>query len=143
MGWCGQRRGIALVLVLVAMLLVSVVATGAFCQALQHFRAGVGEVAQLRALLAAESGLEHTLAGWDPSWSVDPIGQPVLREALRVGLAADTVRSIRLAPAQWLVAVGGYSGVGSSHARYRIAALVALDSLGRPVLAKRGLTPLW
>lgn len=61
------RRGVALAVSLLAIVIVSVLIAGAFFAAMQELRTGRGMLARHRAFLAAEYGLNATVAAFDPA----------------------------------------------------------------------------
>lgn len=68
----GNRRGAALVTVLVAVTLLGVLAAGAFTTGQQTFRAGRNSLVEQRAFAVAEYGLNQQMANWNTALNLPP-----------------------------------------------------------------------
>ena len=78
----GQRRGFALALALVAIVVIGALIAGAFFASTQDFRVGRNTLIEQRAFAVAEFGLNREIANWDtkrnlPYAGVDGSGKPI------------------------------------------------------------------
>jgi hypothetical protein len=135
-----ERRGVALALVLAALVLAGSLAAGAVMAAGQAMRDASGTVVRSAALAAAEGALARavTAAEWDTAWSAPGPAGPVALRAHLSAAAADTVRVVRLDPATFLLLAEARAGAaGTLQARARLSILVVLDGSPYPVRAPR------
>ncbi|HUO53064.1 MAG TPA: hypothetical protein VMT93_11120 [Gemmatimonadaceae bacterium] len=100
-----RRPGVALALVLVALILVGALAAGAVMAAGQGMRDAAGALGRVRALAAAEDGLARAAAppSWDPARTAPGPPGLVATIAFAPPGAVDTVRVVRLDSASWLL----------------------------------------
>jgi hypothetical protein len=131
-----RRRGVALALVLLALLLAGVLAAGGVMAAGQAMRDSAGSIVRARAMAGAEQGLALTVARWNAAWNASgPAGLVALIPADSADLA-DTVRVIRLHPGAFLLISESLALAPSTlSARSRVSLLVTLDSMGHPTPA--------
>ena len=81
----GVRRGAALVITLVCLVVLGVLAAGGFAAARQSFRGGRNALVEQRAFGVAELGLNQQMSQWDPSFNLAPAASP-----MKVGSIADS-----------------------------------------------------
>ena len=107
------RRGSALLLVLIAMILLAVLSTSAVMGTMQEFKAGRNMLVQQRALTIAEYGLNGTLESWPTTRGTMAVGAI---DSSKVAVATgDTARVavMRLNGTTFLVSSLGRSSVGN------------------------------
>jgi Tfp pilus assembly protein PilX len=75
-----QRKGFALAAALFTLLLISALVTGVFFAVTEETWASSATAERQRALSAAESAVEMTIADWNAEW-IDSIGASVTRSA--------------------------------------------------------------
>jgi len=125
------RRGIAIVMVLVAMVVLGVAAAGVLFATQRGARDSGDSLRRTRTLAAAEYGLYHSLspAEWRSRWNTtSERGLLATRVHQLAEGAIDTVRLWKLAPASFLLTSDAALGVGPLRARRRLGLLVALDA---------------
>ncbi len=72
------RRGSALLLSLIAVVVLAVISTGAVLGSMQEFRAGRNALVEQRAFAVAEFGLNREIANWDRSRNLPaPVGRAI------------------------------------------------------------------
>lgn len=131
MSTAGSERGIALLLVLLALGGVAAILTSAFLLARDESRAGLAALARVQAEAAAEAALTDALNGWDSTRTPDPPGEETRLVSLRFPGSAEGTATVR-----WL---GGTvyrirssavrrTGSGTAIAFVEREALVLLDS---------------
>lgn len=122
-----RRDGTALVAALLALTVGALLGAGVFLSAWRDQRAGSDALRRVRALAAAEYGLEHTLAPerWDVRWNRLP-GLAHIRSDSLPDRSSDTVRVWTLTTWSVLGTSEGIAIDGSRLARRRIARLAAL-----------------
>jgi len=129
------RQGLALALVLAALVLAGALAAGAVMYATQSMRDAAGAVARLQAAAAAEQGLATVSAptAWSPSWSLPGPPGPLATIAFSNAHAVDTVRVLRLSPTTYLLLSESrtLSPITLS-AHSRLSLLVTIDSTHSP-----------
>lgn len=69
---CRGRRGAALLVALIAVIVLAVLSTGAIIGSMQEFRAGRNSMVEQRAFAVAEYGLNKEIANWDRSRNLPP-----------------------------------------------------------------------
>ncbi len=84
--WPGDRRGLALLVMIFAVVIVAAVVSVGFMAAGQQFRVGVGGRQGNAAFYAAEAGLSAALSGWDPTIAT-------LQPGATMGLASERLSS--------------------------------------------------
>ena len=106
------RRGMAVLLTLIAIILLAVLSTGAVIGSMQEFRAGRNSMVEQRAFAVAEFGLNREIANWDRSRNLPPpVGRAVgVTDSSPVYVAqGDSARVFitRLTPNTfWVVSIG-------------------------------------
>ena len=66
------RRGAALLVALIAVVVLALLSSGAIIGSMQEFRAGRNSMAEQRAFAVAEFGLNREVANWDRSRNLPP-----------------------------------------------------------------------
>jgi len=129
----GTRRGVALALVLLALLLAGALAAGGVMSAGRSMRDAAGSIDRVRAMAAAEQGLTLAVADWNGTWSsAGPAGLIATLPDSLPGLV-DTVRIVRLTPGTFLLISESRSlSPTPLSARSRVSLLVTLDSALHP-----------
>lgn len=73
-----QRRGAAVLITLIAVVILALLSTGAVLGSMQEFRAGRNSLVEQRAFAVAEYGLNREIANWDRSRNLPaPVGRAV------------------------------------------------------------------
>jgi hypothetical protein len=139
-----RRRGVALPTAVIALVLLSALVAGARVVSTEELHAGRGDVADQRALAAAEWALARAIGAWDPQRNTrDTVGRAViiLDEAPapneRVVVTATRVQRRSV----WLSAEAMATGDGRA-ARARHAIAVSLRLAGVSVAEQAALTAL-
>jgi hypothetical protein len=125
-----DRRGFALMLALLAIVVISAMIAGGYMAGVQEFRMGRNTVAQQRAFAATELGLDSAYAAWRKSWNGVTTGTTrVLAYGAADGSWVDTVRITKLNRLSLLIVSEGRAGAQGSQlgARRRSAMIVRLD----------------
>jgi hypothetical protein len=125
-----ERRGFALALALMAIVVIGALVTGGTLAGMQEFRMGRNTLVQQRALAAAELGLDSAYASWSKSWNSARSGATsVLTYSAVDGSWVDTVRITKLNQLSLLLVSEGRAGGqgGQLGARRRLAMMVRLD----------------
>lgn len=86
LAWPGDRRGLALLVMVFAIVIVAAVVSVGYMAAGQQFRVGVGGRQGSSAFYAAEAGLSGALAGWDSTAAT-------LQPGATLGLASERLSS--------------------------------------------------
>src|SRR5439155_17616140 len=124
------RRGFALPVSILAIVLVSAMVAGGYMSGIQDYRMGRNSLVQQRALAAAEFGLDSAYAAWSKTWNSVATGNTrVLVYSASDGSWIDTVRVTKLNRLSFLVVSEGRAGGqgGQLSARRRAAMLVRLN----------------
>jgi hypothetical protein len=125
-----DRRGFALALSLVAIVVIGAMVAGGYLAGVQEFRLGRNSLVQQRALAATELGLDTTYALWNKTWNSTKTGTTtVLAYTATDNSWVDTVRITKLNQLSFLVVSEGYAGSQASQigARRRAAMLIRLN----------------
>src|SRR5690349_4816454 len=125
-----DRRGFALVLALLAIVVISAMVTGGYMAGVQDFRMGRNSVVQQRAFAATELGLDSAYASWNKTWNIVPTGNTrILTYSATDGSWVDTVRITKLNMLSFLIVSEGRAGAQGTElgARRRAAMIVRLD----------------
>jgi hypothetical protein len=125
-----DRRGFALAMSLMALVVIGAMVAGGYLASVQYYRMGRNSLIEQRALAAAELGLDSTYAMWNRAWNTQAIGT-VTTLAYRAadGSWVDTVRITKLNQLGLLLVSEGRAGAITSPAssRRRLGMLVRLD----------------
>lgn len=128
-----KRKGVALLLALIAVVVLAVLSTGAIVGSMQEFRAGRNSMVEQRAFSVAEYGLNQEIANWDRSRNLPPpVGRAIgAVDSSKVYIAqTDSARVYitRLSlTTYWVVSVGRASiGNGALEAQRQTHLLVRL-----------------
>jgi len=125
-----SRAGFALPAAIMALVLLSALVAGALYVSTEELRAGRGDVASQRALVAAESALESAIASWDPSRNATllPGGRAIIaRRTESNGDDVEVMATRVQRMAVWMTAVARSSADGRPMpARHTIAASLRL-----------------
>ncbi len=133
-----SRRGLALAIALGAIAIIGALIAGVLFAATQEFRSTRGGLARVRALTAAEFGLNALMrpGDWQPSWNAIAVGGSVMTAYSPGDGSADSVRIVKLAPSMFLaISEGRSSASPGEQARRRVSALIVLDRAGVPSFA--------
>ena len=129
----GTRRGAALLVTLIAVIVLALLSTGAMLGSMQEFRAGRNALVEQRAFAVAEFGLNREIANWDRSRNLPPpVGRAIgVTDSSPVYVAqGDTARVFitRLTEnTYWVVSVGRANiGNGQLEAQRQTHVLVRL-----------------
>lgn len=127
------RRGAALLVTLIAVIVLGLLSTGAVMASMQEFRAGRNSLVEQRAFAVAEFGLNREIANWDRSRNLPPpVGRAIgVTDSSKVYVAqGDSARVFitRLTPNTfWVVSVGRANiGNGQLEAQRQTHVLVRL-----------------
>jgi hypothetical protein len=125
-----QRRGFALAMALMAIVVIGAMVAGGYLASLQYYRMGRNALVEQRAMAATELGLDSAYAMWSRTWNTQPVGT-VTTLAYRAtdGSWVDTVRITKLNQLGLLFVSEGRAGGNSTpiSARRRAGMLVRLD----------------
>src|SRR5690242_14480494 len=125
-----QRRGFALALSLMAIVLIGAMVAGGYLAGIQYYRIGRNSLVEQRAIAATELGLDSAYATWNRSWNTQANGT-VTTLAYRASDNSwvDTVRMTKLNQVTFLVVSEGYAGGFSTQltARRRLAMVMKLN----------------
>lgn len=127
-----QRSGFAVAIAVFALLVVGALAIGTLFAATHELRSGSEAVHQARAVMAAELGIEQTIATWDRQWNgalARGFGRTSTLSTPEGALL--TVHVTRLADELFLVASEGRAGPARRH----VARVVRLDTDDPPLAA--------
>ena len=127
------RRGAALIITLIAVVVLALLSTGAVLSSMQEFRAGRNSLVEQRAFAVAEFGLNREIANWDRSRNLPPpVGRAIgVTDSSKVYVAqGDSARVFitRLTDnTYWVVSVGRANiGNGQLEAQRQTHVLVRL-----------------
>ncbi len=133
-----RRRGVALAIVLAALVVAGALAAGAVMAAGQAIRDAAGAVARAAVLARAERALALAITGpeWDSAWSA-PGAPGLLAVRSHVsGAITDSLMIVRLTDENYLLlSEARAAGPPALAARARLSLLVVLDAARRPVRA--------
>lgn len=124
------RRGFALPLALLALVLIGALVAASSFAAFQDTRTASGGAAQTQALAAAEHAQDTLLIGWNKQWNSLPNGTTFEQKFAQANGAVATVRVTKLNTLSFLLASEGRTGTGASSAdaaRRRTGLLMRLD----------------
>jgi hypothetical protein len=125
-----QRRGFALAMSLLAIVLIGAMVAGGYMAGIQYYRIGRNSLVEERALSATELGLDSAYALWNKSWNTQTTGTvTTLSYAAANGSWVDTVRITKLNQlSSLIVSEGRAGGYGTPlSARRRVAMIVVLN----------------
>ena len=125
-----ERRGIALTLALLAIIVIGALVAGGYLGAVQEYRIARNNLVERRALAATELGLDTVYAMWNKSWNGVQTGAVrVLSYRPVDGSWVDTVRITKLNQFSFLVVSEGRAGGYGTQlsARRRAAMLLRLN----------------
>ena len=124
------RRGTALVLVLVAMIVLTVLSTGAILGSMEELRSAHNEQMQQRALAVAEYGLNQQVANWTPARNQLANGAIDSSKVVVAGGDTASVAVMRLnSRSFWVVSIGRTKGgSGRLEAQRQVSMLVSVSS---------------
>jgi len=127
-----RKRGFALTVALVAIVIIGALIVGVFFAATQEFRIGRNTVLQARALTAAEYGLNGIVSTgqWNKAWNTTTtVGKLDTTRAYSPGDGSvDTVRVTYLGNGEFAITSEGRVGtIVGAQARKRLGAMVALN----------------
>jgi hypothetical protein len=131
----GDRRGFALAIALIAIVVIGALIAGVFFASTQEYRIGRNTLIQTRALTSAEFGLNYVLRPGELANSgalTQPVGgAPLIRTYSPDGASIDTLRITRLNTNSFLVVSEGTAGSAGSGAvaRRRIGGLIVINPL--------------
>ena len=125
-----QRRGFALAMSLLAIVVIGAMVAGGYMAGLQYYRMGRNSLVEQRAMAATELGLDSAYALWNKSWNTQATGtMTTLAYSAPNGTWVDTVRITKLNQLSSLVVSEGRAGGFSTplSARRRVAMIVVLN----------------
>jgi hypothetical protein len=126
----GRRRGFALAMSLLAIVVIGAMVAGGYLAGVQYYRMGRNSLVEQRALAVAELGLDSAYAMWSKSWNTVPVGTvTTLAYSATDGSWIDTVRITKLNQLGSLIVSEGRAGGqwGQISARRRVGMLVRLN----------------
>src|SRR3954453_14912999 len=92
-----QRRGFALTMALLAIVVIGAMVAGGYMAGVQYYRMGRNSLVEQRALSATELGLDSAYAVWNKSWNTQANGTVTpLAYGAADGSWVDTVRMTKL-----------------------------------------------
>ena len=119
-----ERKGFALAAVLLALMLLAALVASVFFAAMEETRIGAAGAGKQRALMAAESAIESTIAAW-PGDTTDPIGIPGVRSrTIEQSGTAVTVTVTRLGSTIYSIVALAAAASSEPVAARRIGAMV-------------------
>src|SRR5256714_15597616 len=125
-----QRRGFALAMSLLAIVVIGAMVAGGYLAGVQYYRIGRNSLVEQRAMAATELGLDSAYAMWNKSWNTQAVGT-VTTLAYRAADNSwvDTVRMTKLNQLSTLIVSEGRAGGFSTplSARRRAGMLVRLN----------------
>jgi hypothetical protein len=127
-----RKRGFALTVALVAIVIIGALIVGVFFAATQEYRIGRNTVLQARSLTAAEYGLNDIVSTgqWNKAWNTTSVvGKLVTTRAYPPGDGSvDTVRVTYVGNGEFTITSEGRVGtIAGAQARKRLGAIVALN----------------
>lgn len=128
-----ERRGTALVLVLIAIVVLAVLSTGAILSTMQELRAAHNEQMSQRALTVAEYGLNQQLANWTSARSTMANGAI---DSSTISIASGDTASVKVMRLNsrtfWIVSIGRTNrSSGRLEAQRQVSMLVNLSSASK------------
>ena len=125
-----QRRGFALAMSLLAIIVIGAMVAGGYMAGIQYYRIGRNSLVEQRAMAATELGLDSAYAMWNKSWNTQATGT-VTTLAYRAADSSwvDTVRMTKLNQLSLLIVSEGRAGGFATQisARRRAGMLVRLN----------------
>jgi Tfp pilus assembly protein PilV len=124
------RRGFALALALIAIVVIGAMVAGGFMAGVQYYRIGRNSLVEQRALTATELGLDSAYAMWSKTWNTQTAGtMTTLAYSATDGSWVDTVRITKLNQLSSLIVSEGRAGGQGTQlsARRRAAMIVRLN----------------
>ncbi|PYP63609.1 MAG: hypothetical protein DMD26_14310, partial [Gemmatimonadetes bacterium] len=92
-----QRRGFALAMSLLAIVVIGAMVAGGYLAGIQYYRIGRNSLVEQRAMAATQLGLDSAYAMWNKSWNTQPTGTvTTLAYSAGDGSWVDTVRMTKL-----------------------------------------------
>jgi len=126
-GAARSRRGFALALALVALVVIGALIAGVFFASTQEYRVGRNTLMQQRAFATAEYGVNAVTRDWDgTAMTAMTMGQTAPRTVTVPGSGTAEVRVTRLDSLTWWVTSEGTVGAGSGSARRRTSSVLRL-----------------
>lgn len=123
-----NRRGMALGVVLLAIVIISILILGAYLSNIQEYQVGRNTLTQNRALSAAEHGEGAVYSNWDRGWNTFRAGTTFVRAWAPGDGSVDTTRITKLNALSFLVVSEGAAGTGArAGARRRTGTLMRLN----------------
>ena len=125
-----DRRGFALAMSLLAIVVIGAMVAGGYMAGVQYYRMGRNSLVEQRAMAATELGLDSAYATWNKSWNTQATGTvTTLAYSAPNGTWVDTVRITKLNQLSSLVVSEGRAGGFSTplSARRRVAMIVVLN----------------
>jgi hypothetical protein len=125
-----RRRGFALALSLLAIVIIGAMIAGGYLASVQYFRMGRNSLVEQRALAATELGLDSAYATWSKAWNSVPVGTvTTLAYSASDGSWVDTVRITKLNQLSSLIVSEGRGGGqwGQVSARRRVGMIARLN----------------
>ena len=125
-----QRRGFALAMSLMAIVVIGAMVAGGYMAGVQYYRIGRNSLVEQRAMAATELGLDSAYAIWNKSWNTQAQGTvTTLAYAAANGSWVDTVRITKLNQLSSLLVSEGRAGGFATplSARRRVAMIVVLN----------------
>lgn len=125
-----QRRGFALAMSLLAIVVIGAMVAGGYMAGVQYYRIGRNSLVEQRALSATELGLDSAYALWNKSWNSQATGTvTTLSYAAGDGSWVDTVRVTKLNQLSLLIVSEGRAGGYQTQisARRRIGMIAVLN----------------
>jgi hypothetical protein len=125
-----QRRGFALTMALLAIVVIGAMVAGGYMASVQYYRMGRNSLVEQRAMSATELGLDSAYAMWSKSWNTQATGTvTTLAFSATNGSWVDTVRITKLNQLGFLVVSEGRAGGYATplSARRRAGMLVRLN----------------
>lgn len=125
-----ERRGFALAMSLMAIVLIGAMVAGGYLAGVQYYRIGRNSLVEQRALAATELGLDSAYAMWNKSYNTQANGTvTTLSYRATDGSWVDTVRMTKLNQLTLLIVSEGYAGGYSTPltARRRAGMIVRLN----------------
>src|SRR5438067_5892731 len=125
-----DRRGFALAMSLLAIIVIGAMVAGGYMAGIQYYRIGRNSLVEQRAMAATELGLDSAYAMWNKSWNTQATGT-VTTLAYRAADSSwvDTVRMTKLNQLSLLIVSEGRAGGFATQisARRRAGMLVRLN----------------
>jgi hypothetical protein len=125
-----QRRGFALAMSLMAIVLIGAMVAGGYLAGIQYYRIGRNSLVEQRAIAATELGLDSAFATWSRTYNTQANGTvTTFTYHASDNSWVDTVRMTKLNQLTWLLVSEGYAGGFSTQltSRRRIGMIVRLN----------------